>query len=213
MHFSLLTYPGVEPIDLATIGVVSMARRIVPELAFELLALSREPVELANGLRVLPTRALDEVDPTTLDVVIVPGGPGWRIASQDTRWLDFLRRARPHATLASACTGAMILAAAGVLDGRAATTKCEVVPPETSPLAELRDAHPAIRTERALVVDEGAIVTGGGVTLCIDLVLHLIERRHGSAIADEVARILEYGASRAANRARFESHVLEGAGA
>jgi transcriptional regulator GlxA family with amidase domain len=205
MHFSLLTYPGVEPIDLATVGVVSMARRIVPEMSFELLALSREPVELANGLQVVPTRGLDEVDPETLDVVLVPGGPGWRIAAQDARWLDFIRRARAHATLASVCTGAMILAAAGVLDGRPATTKVEVVPPEGSPLDELRARHPAVRAQRALIVDDGDVVTGGGVTLCIDLVLHLIERRHGAAVGDEVARILEYGAARSANRARHRT--------
>ncbi len=203
MRFSLLAYPGVEPIDLATIGVVSMARRIVPGLSYELLGLAHEPVELANGLRVLPTRSLDEADPATLDVVIVPGGPGWRAASQDVRWLDFVRAARTHATLASACTGAMILAAAGVLDGRNATTKVEVVSPERAPLDELHERYPAIAPRRALVVDEGDIVTGGGVTLCIDLVLHLIERRYGAEVGDEVARILEYGAARAANRARY----------
>ena len=202
MHFSLLAYPGVEPIDLATVGVVSMARRIVPELSFELLALSREPVEFANGLRVCPTRGLDEADPATLDVLLVPGGPGWRAAADDARWTDFIRRARPHATIASVCTGAMILAAAGVLDGHAATTKREVVAPESSPLEELRARHPAVRVLDALIVDQGRLVTGGGVTLCIDLVLHLIERRRGAAAADEVARILEYTAARDANRAR-----------
>jgi transcriptional regulator GlxA family with amidase domain len=203
MRFSLLTYPGVEPIDLATIGVVSMGRRVIPDLSYELLALSREPVELANGLLVLPTRSVDEVDVATLDVVVVPGGPGWRAASQDARWLAFIRSARGHATLASACTGAMILGAAGVLDGRRATTKCEVVAPEVPPLDELRDAYPAIRASKALLVDEGDVVTGGGVTLCIDLVLHLIERRYGAVAGDEVARILEYTAARASNRSRL----------
>jgi transcriptional regulator GlxA family with amidase domain len=86
-----------------------------------------------------------------------------------------------------------------------ATTKFEVVPPEPSPLDELRQRYPAVRSEAALVVDNGRVVTGGGVTLCIDAVLYLLEKRFGKQAVDEVARIMEYGAARAANSRRFAS--------
>lgn len=201
MHMTFLLYEGIEPVDLAAIGVVSMARRVIPELGYQTVSFDRAPVTLANGLQVLPNRSFEEV--REVDVLLVPGGPGWRAASQDARVLEFVRRVAPEALVCSVCTGAMILAEAGVLDGLRATTKFEVVPPETSPLDELRQRYPAIRTEPALVVDNGRVLTGGGVTLCIDAVLYLIEKRFGPAPAAEVARIMEYGAAREANRLRF----------
>jgi transcriptional regulator GlxA family with amidase domain len=192
MHMTFLLYEGIEPVDLAAIGVISMARRVIPGLSYETVSFDREPV-----LR----KRFDEV--SKVDVLLVPGGPGWRAAANDARVLAFVRRVAPDALVCSVCTGAMILAQAGVLDGLRATTKFEVVPPEASPLDELRQRYPAIRSEPALVVDNGRVVTGGGVTLCIDAVLYLLEKRFGKQAAHEVARIMEYGAARAANAQRF----------
>jgi len=201
MRMTFLLYEGIEPVDLAAIGVFSMARRVLPELSYETVAISKEPVVLANGLRVLPDRAFDEVD--TADVLVVPGGPGWRSASQDSRVLEFVRRVARKDLVYSVCTGAMILAEAGVLDGLDATTKVEVVDPEVSPLQEMRERFPSISARTALVVDNGRVVTGGGVTLCIDAMLYLLEIRFGRKAAAEVARIMEYAAARAANEQRF----------
>jgi transcriptional regulator GlxA family with amidase domain len=201
MKMSYLLYEGVEPVDLAAIGVMSMGRRVIPELSYETIAAARGPVRFANGLKVLADRSLDEV--SAVDVLLVPGGPGWRAASEDSEILSFIRRVAPSALVCSICTGAMILAEAGVLDGMAATTKVPVVPPEVSPLDELRERFPAVEARAALIVDSGAVVTGGGVTLCIDVVLHLISRRYGEPAAQEIARIMEYSAARQANRERF----------
>ena len=201
MRMTFLLYEGVEPVDLAAIGVISMARRVLPELSYETVAITKEPVVLANGLRVLPDRALDEVD--AVDVLVVPGGPGWRSASQDVRILDFVRRVARKDLVYSVCTGAMVLAEAGVLDGLHATTKVEVVDPEVSPLQEMRDRFPSISTAAALVVDNGRVVTGGGVTLCIDATLYLLETRFGRKATEEVARIMEYSAARVANEQRL----------
>ncbi|RYH60414.1 MAG: DJ-1/PfpI family protein, partial [Alcaligenaceae bacterium] len=138
-----------------------------------------------------------------VDTLLVPGGPGWRAAAHDHRIVQFVQRVAPSALVCSVCTGAMILAEAGLLAGLVATTKHEVVAPERSPLAELQERFPAVDTREALVVDNGRVVTGGGVTLCIDATLYLLEKRYGATAADEVARIMEYRSARAANLKRF----------
>lgn len=202
MKFGLLLYPDVEPIDLAAIGVVSMARRVIPSLSYVTIAGQPGSVTLSNGLRVLVD--LDFTCAEPCDVLVVPGGPGWSRAAEDGDLLDFVRRCSEHSIVLSVCTGAMILAAAGLLDGRSATTKVEVVSPERSPLEVLADRHPAVRGRHALIVDSGRVLTGGGVSLCIDAVFYLIEREFGIERADEIARIMEYRAARDANRARLE---------
>src|SRR5260370_24347955 len=75
MKFGVFIYDGVEPIDLATFGVLSMARRIRPDIKITTLAPSAGRVKLSNGLVVMADHALAEAP--TLDVLIVTGGPGW----------------------------------------------------------------------------------------------------------------------------------------
>ena len=116
--------------------------------------------------------------------------------------LAFLREA--EGVMASACTGGMILAAAGRLDGKRATTRRLAVGAEAvAPLRLLGERYPQVRTAEARLVDEGAVVTGGGVTLAIDLTLHLVEKFYGADAAAEVTRIVEYAAARRANEAAF----------
>jgi transcriptional regulator GlxA family with amidase domain len=103
-------------------------------------------------------------------------------------------------------TDGMILAAAGLLDGLPATTKREVVAgQEVPPIDLLRERHPRVDVVEALVADNGRIVTGGGVTLCIDTTLHLLARLLGQHVAEETARILEYRQAWRANRLAFEA--------
>jgi transcriptional regulator GlxA family with amidase domain len=192
--FGIVLYPSVEPIDLgATYGVLSMARRVLPGVRAVTLAAEPGEVALAGGVRVSVDHALDAAP--FLDVAIVTGGAGWPQASADPAMLGFLRR-RPAAIMASVCTGALILAAAGLLDGRPATTRRMALGAEAqSPLSRL--AHGC----EAAVVDCGAVVTGGGVTLSTDTTLHLLARLYGMAAAEEVARAIEYDRAWAANRA------------
>src|ERR1700722_2143868 len=172
MRFGIFIYDGVEPIDLATFGVLSMARRIAPEISICIIAPRAGVVVLANGLNVSADYGVD--DAPACDVVIVTGGPGWTAQAKAPATLDYIRRVHAEGRIASVCTGGMILAASGVLDGGPATTKREVVPPETSPIEEMRGTYPAIEVREAMLVDTGAVVTGGGVSLCIDTTLHLI---------------------------------------
>ena len=117
--------------------------------------------------------------------------------------LNFLRRRAAEIPVVSVCTGGLILAASGVLDGKAATTKREVVQPELSPLQQLREEYPSVAVREASLVDEGSIITGGGVSLCIDTTLHLLKKLFGAEMAAETARIIEYQRAWAANLEQF----------
>jgi len=198
MLFGIFIYDGVEPIDLATFGVLSMARRIAPHLRICTIAPKMGMVRLSNGLDVVAQFGINEAP--SCDVVIVTGGPGWEDQSRSPATLSYIRRIHASGKVASVCTGAMILAASGVLDGSAATTKRAVVAPEFSPLERMRDMHPRIDVREAAMVDTGAVVTGGGVSLCIDTTLYILEQMLGEQVADDTARILEYQRARKANR-------------
>lgn len=204
MRFGIFIYDGVEPIDLATFGVLSMARRIVPEIEICLIAPYAGPVTLASGLKVIADFGIDDAPPC--DLVIVTGGPGWSAQAEASATCQYIRRVHATGRIASVCTGGMILAASGILDGGPATTKREVVPPEISPLEVMRTNYPDIDVREALLVDRGGgVVTGGGVSLCIDTTLHLLADMLGQHVADETARIMEYQRALRANREGFAS--------
>ncbi|MBK8325380.1 MAG: DJ-1/PfpI family protein [Betaproteobacteria bacterium] len=200
MRAAILVYEGTEPIDLATYGVLSMARRVAPSVSMYLVARQAGPVRLANGLVVMADHGY--TDAPAADVLIITGGPGWDRESKDAATIDFVRRFSKGASVAAVCTGGMILAATGLLDGKPATTKKEVTGAERSPLAILAERHPAVKALDARLVDCGPVLTGGGVTLCIDMTLHLLARFCGEEAARETARILEYSTALAANEAR-----------
>lgn len=190
MRAGLLIYDGVEPIEMAICGVLSMARRIAPQIGMFTVAERPGPVQLVNGLTVIAQHGYD--DSPDADVLIVCGGPGWVAQAENAATLDFLRRQSGPGLLASVCTGALVLAASGRLNGHRATTKRHYAAGETSPLELLRQRHPAIDVVEARVVDEGRVLTGGGVALCIDATLYLIERFLGRSVAEETARIMDY---------------------
>jgi transcriptional regulator GlxA family with amidase domain len=198
MKFAIFLYPGVEPIDLATFGVLSMARRIAPQIQLLTVAPKPGPVILSNGLTVLAQHGVGDCPPA--DALIITGGPGWPAQTANRGTLDFIRARAKDSVVMSVCTGGMILAATGLLDGRRATTKREVVSPEEQPLALMQKRYPKVRAVEAQLVDEGRLITAGGVSLCIDATLHLLERMLGAEVAAETARILEYATARNANQ-------------
>ena len=201
MKFARLIYEDAEPIDLATYGVLSMARRVAPEISMFTVAANAGVVALANGLKVVAD--FGYADAPRADVLIITGGAGWQKQAQSAATLDYVRSCSRDIAVAAVCTGGMILAASGVLDGLPATTKREVFGAETSPLALMRERHPLIEALDARLVDCGTVLTGGGVTLCIDMTLYLLERFLGPDVARETARIIEYSAAYQANGARL----------
>ena len=111
MRFAVFIYDGVEPVDLATYGVLSMARRIAPEISMFTVAPQAGEVKMANGLRVIADHGFADCPPC--DALIVTGGPGWMAQCESPRPLAFLRSYEPGRVMAGVCTGGMILAAAG----------------------------------------------------------------------------------------------------
>ncbi len=193
----VVIYDDVEPIDVgATVGVVSMARRVLPRVRSIVIAQQAGPVQLAGGLIVHADHGFDDAPPC--DVVIVCGGPGWPRAASDTRLLAFLRGVG-EGCLASVCTGALVLAAAGVLDGRIATTRRRAVGQEPEAPLDRLALNGAIRPIVATVVDDG-VVTSGGASLAIDATLYLLSRVFGHDAAAEVAAAIEYERAYAANQ-------------
>ncbi|WP_280689715.1 GlxA family transcriptional regulator [Kitasatospora sp. GAS204B] len=120
------------------------------------------------------------------DTVLIPAardlGPSFLCGGLDEPLAAALARIRPGARIASICTGAFVLAAAGLLDGRPATTHWRY----TERFAQL---FPRVRLDPdVLYVDDGDVLTSGGVAAGVDLCLHMVRRDHGSAVANQVAR-------------------------
>lgn len=188
MVIDVLVFDGFDELDaVGPYEVLRMAGRRDADIALAGLG-STALVRADHGMVIAPARSLS-VAP---DVVVVPGGgwsdrtggPGLWAEAQRGGLPELLRRMHRSGTLVcSVCTGAMILAHAGLLRGRRATTHHDFQ-------AELAEHGAQIVAER--VVDDGDIVTCGGVTSGIDLGLHLVGRLWGSRAAVEVADEIEY---------------------
>ncbi|MCB7135504.1 DJ-1/PfpI family protein [Cellulosimicrobium marinum] len=142
-------------------------------------------VRLAKGLRLLPDRSADDVGP--LHLLVHPGGRGTRRLVADRAHLEWLRAVRVRTpVVASVCTGSLVLAAAGLLAGRPATTHWA----HYDELAEI-DPSVVLDTE-ARFVDDGDVVTSAGVSAGIDMALHLVARLESDDVARAVRRAIQY---------------------
>ena len=161
---------------------------------------------MAFGVRLMAVRGFRDL--LAVDVLMVLGGPGWSAVCENQPTLSYLQEAKAEGTtIASVCTGAMILEAAGLLSGLKATTKVEVFDGETPPLEILGARNGDDSTPVARIVDTGQILTGGGVSLGIDMTLYLLLRFCGAGGAEETARVLEYSAAWQANADRLPDLV------
>ncbi|MEU4312057.1 DJ-1/PfpI family protein [Nocardia sp. NPDC024068] len=143
------------------------------------------PVRSDNGLPIGAEYGVDDIDPATVDTVVVVGGPGTDAACADPRLMAWIRTAASHARrVASVCTGAFLLAAAGVLDGRRATTHWAFT-------ERLAREYPRVTVDRdPIFVRDRHIWSSAGVTAGMDLALALVEDDLGRQTALMVARYL-----------------------
>jgi transcriptional regulator GlxA family with amidase domain len=189
----ILIFAAVEVLDFAgpyevfSVTRLSEDRRLEEPSPFEvmLVAEGMEPVQATGGLRVLPEVSLSTCP--ALDVLVVPGGWGTRAEVSNTALLDWISdRGRQVETLTSVCTGSFLLAQAGLLDGRRATTHWRS-------LARMRQTYPAVTVEDKLhVVEEGHVLTSAGISAGIDMALHVVRRYFGESVARATARHMEY---------------------
>jgi cyclohexyl-isocyanide hydratase len=178
-RIGMLIFPRMTQLDLT--GPYEVLARL-PDTAVELVARSRDPVTTDRGLQIVPTTTYAECPP--LDVIMVAGGPGQQNLMEDEEALGFLRRQAVGAKfVTSVCTGSLVLAAAGLLKGKRATSHWAAI----ESLA-LMGAVPV----REKVVIDGNIITGAGVTSGIDFALHLAAMLAGEQTAREIQLQIEY---------------------
>lgn len=156
------------------------AVRAVPDLEWDLCA-ATDRVTDDRGLRFTPTAVGRPLG--GYDVIVVPGGVGTRSLIADGAFLSWLKTASPCPLKVSVCTGALLLGAAGFLAGKRATT-------HPAAFLELRRFCASVSEER--LVDEGDIITGGGVTAALDVGLYLVERIAGPDVRARIARQIDY---------------------
>jgi transcriptional regulator GlxA family with amidase domain len=162
------------------------------------LVSTAESITTSSGV-VLGTRLVGQVR-GALDTLVVAGGTSVSAAIDDPRLLAFVQRAAGRSRrVTSVCTGAFVLAAAGLLDGRRATT-------HWASCARLADRHPGVTVEPdAIYVRDGNVWTSAGVTAGMDLALALVKDDHGRDVALEVARWLVLYARRTGGQSQFSA--------
>jgi transcriptional regulator GlxA family with amidase domain len=186
----IAVFPDAEELDWAGPWEVFAywADRWLDEVEVFTVAEELEPIRCARGLRILPDRTWSMAP--VLDVLIYPGGRGARTEMRNTEILERLRGLLDGGVLlASVCTGSLVLAASGVLDGLAATTHHDALA-DLGSLGTGIDVRPQDR-----VVDAGSVITAAGVSAGIDMALYLVARLHSRRRADAIRRAIEYQAS------------------
>jgi transcriptional regulator GlxA family with amidase domain len=192
-HVGIVVFEEIEvldfcgPFEVFAAPRLDEARRREEPSPFEVLLVAQNsaPVVTAGGMKVIPDRSFASCP--RLDILVVPGGWGTRRELNNPAMLDWLRLRAPEVeTLTSVCTGAMLLGAAGLLDGRRATTHWRS-------LNWLRKSFPAVTVvhdER--VGEDGHVLTSAGIAAGIDLALKVVVRYHGDTVARATARHMEY---------------------
>ena len=193
-----IAYDGLRPFEFGiAVEVFALPRPElgVPWYDFRVCAVEPGPLCTMGGLTVQAPYGIDDL--RRADTIVVTG---WRDVEETPppALLDAIRRASKRgARLVSICTGAFVLAAAGVLDGRRATTHWLYAD-------RLRERYPRIRVEPdVLYVDEGQVLTSAGSAAGLDVCLHLVRRDFGAKIANAVARRLVVPTHREGGQAQF----------
>lgn len=161
------------------------SRRSEEGAPFDVFTVARTaaPLKAVGGLQVTPHHTFASAP--KIGVLLVPGGFGTRRLLDDSEVLDWIRRVAAEAELVtSVCTGSLLLARAGLLEGKRATT-------HWAALDLLRQQPGVTVVSERRWVDDG-VITSAGVAAGIDMSFYVVEKLHGRAVADETARYIEY---------------------
>ncbi|ROQ59746.1 transcriptional regulator GlxA family with amidase domain [Streptomyces sp. 840.1] len=196
----VVLFDGVQSLDVSGPMEVFAGASRSPEISYDLRTASLDgaPVRSSSGLTLVPDSRL--ADAGAAHTLLVPGGAGTR--DPDPALIDWLRGHAPHAErLVSVCTGALLLASAGQLDGHRVTTHWTVCD-------HLARTHPAVEVDpEPIFVRDGRLATSAGVTAGIDLALALVEEDHGREVALAIARHLVVFLRRPGNQAQFSAQL------
>jgi transcriptional regulator GlxA family with amidase domain len=206
----VVAFPDVQVLDvMGPIEVFGRTARLLvergtrPDLAYtvEIVAATAGPIHTSSGVKIVADRRFRDLR-GTIDTLLVAGGRGARAAAQDAALRAWLMRMAPRVRrLGSVCTGTFILAAAGLLDDKRATThwgSCEA----------LSKLHPRVRVdEDPIFVRDGHVYTSAGVTAGMDLALAMVEEDLGRRVALEVARQLVLFLHRPGGQSQFSSQL------
>lgn len=178
-NIGFVIFPNLTQLDFT--GPLQVLHRL-PSSKTHIVAKSREPVPSDCGLSLVPTATFD--DCPALDLICVPGGSGVLQAMADRETIAFVQHQAAGARyITSVCTGAFVLGAAGLLRGRRATTHWGYT--------ELLDLVGATH-EKARIVQDGNVITCGGVTSGIDFAFHVAATVAGQEAAEAIELTLEY---------------------
>lgn len=204
----IVAFPGVQPLDVAgPAEVFSAAAQFVPDsYVVEVVARSADPLTARSGAYGIVPATTTARCRGRIDTLIVAGGFGVSEAVEDELLVGWVRSAaRRSRRVASVCSGAFLLAAAGLLDGRRATTHWAYC-------ADLQLRHPEIEVDpKPIFVRDGNVWTAAGVTAGIDLALALVDGDLGGEVARRAARWLVMFVQRPGTQAQFSSHLGAGA--
>lgn len=203
----IFVFDGVEVLDFAGPFEVFSRTRLTPGVEsrrsdetapFHVFTVAARPgsIRATGGLEIVPSYDFATAPP--IDILLLPGGFGTRPLLENADVLDWIRRTAAGAQrVTSVCTGSLLLARAGLLQGRRATT-------HWGALDLLASLDPTIKVEADRRVVEDGVLSSAGVAAGIDLAFAVVEALCGPAVADETARYIEYPRSRrvAAKRAR-----------
>jgi transcriptional regulator GlxA family with amidase domain len=210
LHIAVLGFPDAQILDITgPLEVFGRTSRWLRDhrglahdaYAVEVIGLARGAFATSSGLKLVAERAFPAVR-AGLDTLLVAGGTGTERAARNRRLQAWLRRVQPRVRrFGSVCSGAFILAAAGLLDGRRVATHWRVC-------GILQKLFPAVEVDGdAIFVKDGRLYTSAGVTAGMDLALALVEEDHGHDVALEVARELVMFVRRPGGQSQFSAQL------
>jgi transcriptional regulator GlxA family with amidase domain len=205
----MLGYPDAQMLDV--IGALEAFARSslqlqqrgissVPAYSVEVVGLKAGSFATSSGIRLVAERAYHQVP--SADTLLIAGGLGCFKVMQDEAVLQWIRRLAPGVTrLGSVCTGALILARTGLLDGRQATTHWD-------DMEHLLQVGPSIKVQRdAIYVRDGKFYTSAGITAGIDMALAMVEEDWGQPVALATAQMLVMFLKRPGGQSQFSTHL------